>query len=55
MTSLLLLTEPAGGGQVEQIARTFGVDWPQFLAQVISFDVCALSTARLFAHPGDAR
>jgi F-type H+-transporting ATPase subunit b len=29
--------------QVEQIARTFGVDWPQFFAQVISFAiVCAL-------------
>ena len=29
--------------QVQQIARTFGVDWPQFLAQVISFAiVCAL-------------
>jgi F-type H+-transporting ATPase subunit b len=29
--------------QVEQIARTFGVDWPQLMAQVISFAiVCAL-------------
>jgi F-type H+-transporting ATPase subunit b len=43
MLPLLLLTEPAPGGQVEQIARTFGVDWPHFLAQVISFAVvCAV-------------
>jgi F-type H+-transporting ATPase subunit b len=41
--ALLLLTQPGGGGQVEQIARTFGVDWPHFLAQVISFAiVCVL-------------
>ena len=43
MSALLLLAQPGEGGQVEQIARTFGVDWPHFLAQVISFAiVCAL-------------
>jgi F-type H+-transporting ATPase subunit b len=43
MTALLLLAPSAGGGQVEQIARTFGVDWPQLGAQVISFAiVCAV-------------
>jgi F-type H+-transporting ATPase subunit b len=43
MIALLLLTQPSGGGQVEEIARTFGVDWPHLLAQVISFAiVCAL-------------
>jgi F-type H+-transporting ATPase subunit b len=43
MSTLLLLTEPAAGGQIEQIARTFGVDWPHFLAQVVSFAIlCAL-------------
>ena len=43
MTSLLLLAEPSGGGQIDEIARTFGVDWPHFLAQVVSFAiVCAL-------------
>jgi F-type H+-transporting ATPase subunit b len=31
------------GGQVEEIARKFGVDWPHLIAQVISFSiVCAL-------------
>ena len=43
MTALLLLAQPPSGGQVEQIARTFGVNWPQFGAQVVSFAiVCAL-------------
>jgi F-type H+-transporting ATPase subunit b len=43
MTALLLLAAAAEEGQVAQIARTFGVDWPQFIAQVISFTiVCAL-------------
>ena len=43
MTALLLLAPSAEGGQVEQIARTFGVNWAQFFAQVISFAiVCAL-------------
>lgn len=42
MTGLLLLASTEGG-QVEQIARTFGVDWPHFLAQLISFTiVCAV-------------
>ena len=32
-----------GGGQVAQIARTFGVDWPHLTAQIVSFGiVCAL-------------
>ena len=43
MRALLLLAQPSAEGQVQQIARTFGVDWSHFLAQVISFAiVCAL-------------
>jgi len=39
--ALLLGVEP--GGQVEKIARTFGVDWSHLAAQIISFCiVCAL-------------
>jgi F-type H+-transporting ATPase subunit b len=39
----LLLLGPAGGGQVQEIAAAFGVDWRHFLAQVLSFGiVCAL-------------
>jgi F-type H+-transporting ATPase subunit b len=43
MTALLLLADPEPVGQVEQIARTFGVDWPHLIAQTVSFSiVCAL-------------
>ena len=49
MNALLLLIETEGGGQIEQIARTFGVDWPHLMAQVISFSiVCVL--LYLFAY-----
>jgi F-type H+-transporting ATPase subunit b len=49
MKAFLLLTEVEGGGQVEQIARTFGVDWPHLIAQIVSFAiVCAL--LYLFAY-----
>jgi F-type H+-transporting ATPase subunit b len=41
MNALLLLADD--GGQIEQIARTFGVDWPHLISQMISFSiVCAL-------------
>jgi F-type H+-transporting ATPase subunit b len=41
--SLFALFEPPGGGQIDTIARTFGVDWPHLTAQIISFAiVCAL-------------
>jgi F-type H+-transporting ATPase subunit b len=43
MLALLLLSPPSGGGQIEEIAATFGVDWPHFLAQLVSFAiVCAV-------------
>ena len=43
MNTLILLAEADGGGAVAEIARTFGVDWPHLIAQVISFSiVCAL-------------
>ena len=49
MNAFLLLAQAGGGGQVEQIARTFGVDWPHLIAQMISFSiVCAL--LYLFAY-----
>jgi F-type H+-transporting ATPase subunit b len=39
----LLLQPPEGGGQIETIARTFGVAWPHLIAQTLSFTVvCAL-------------
>ena len=43
MMALSQLAEPQAMGQVETIARTFGVDWPHLVAQTISFSiVCAL-------------
>jgi F-type H+-transporting ATPase subunit b len=37
------MAQTEGGGQVEQLARTFGVDWPHLTAQMISFAiVCAM-------------
>ena len=50
MTSLLLQAAPAGGGgQIDEIARTFGVDWPHFLAQVVSFAIVC-GVLYLFAY-----
>lgn len=49
MNALLLLAQADGGGQIEELARTFGVDWPHLVAQIISFSiVCAL--LYLLAH-----
>lgn len=42
MSSLVLLRAVAEGA-VESVAKTFGVDWPHLIAQIISFSiVCAL-------------
>jgi F-type H+-transporting ATPase subunit b len=49
MQALVLLTIVAGGGQIETIAKTFGVDWSHLIAQIISFSiVCVL--LRRFAY-----
>lgn len=43
MIAIILLAAQAGGGQVGEIARTFGVDWTHLGAQVVSFSVvCAV-------------
>ena len=43
MNAFFLLADAGGGGPLEEIARTFGVDWPHLTAQIISFCiVCAL-------------
>ena len=43
MNVIVLLADASGGGQLEQIARTFGVDWQHLIAQILSFCiVCAL-------------
>ncbi len=43
MNALVFFAEAGGEGPVQQIARTFGVDWAHLIAQIISFSiVCAL-------------
>ena len=43
MYVLALQTAAGSGGQIEQIASTFGVDWPHLFAQIVSFGiVCAV-------------
>ncbi len=49
MTMAVLVAETSGGSQIEQITRTFGVDWPHLISQIISFAiVCGL--LYLFAY-----
>lgn len=43
MNLLALLAEMQNEGQIEKISRTFGVDWPHLIAQIVSFCiVCAV-------------
>ncbi len=43
MNPFVLLAQAGGGGPVQEIARTFGVDWSHLISQIISFSiVCAL-------------
>jgi F-type H+-transporting ATPase subunit b len=51
MNALALLAAVDEGGQVEQIARTFGVDWPHLLAQIISFSIVCFLLHRFAYKP----
>jgi F-type H+-transporting ATPase subunit b len=42
MSILALIAAPDSGGQIQEIARTFGVDWPHLLAQMVSFGIVCL-------------
>src|SRR5215467_8660405 len=43
MNTLVLLAQAEATGPVQEIARTFGVDWAHLIAQIVSFGiVCAL-------------
>jgi len=39
MNDLIFLAAASGGGPVQEIARTFGVDWTHLIAQMISFGI----------------
>jgi F-type H+-transporting ATPase subunit b len=42
MIAFMLLAAQGSEGQVSQIARTFGVDWPHLMAQIISFGIVCI-------------
>lgn len=51
MTALVLLMEAEAGGQIEEIARTFGVDWSHLIAQMLSFAIVCLLLYRFAYRP----
>lgn len=51
MNPLVLLAETNSGSQVQQIANTFGVDWPHLLSQIISFAIVCLLLQRFAYKP----
>jgi F-type H+-transporting ATPase subunit b len=51
MHAVALLMTTGGGGQVEEIARTFGVDWPHLIAQIISFCIVCILLQRFAYKP----
>jgi F-type H+-transporting ATPase subunit b len=40
-----------GGGQLGEVARTFGVDWPHLLAQIVSFGIVCVALYLLAYKP----
>jgi F-type H+-transporting ATPase subunit b len=51
MNILAFLIEPDSGGQIQQIASNFGVDWPHLVAQMISFCIVCLLLHRFAYKP----
>jgi F-type H+-transporting ATPase subunit b len=51
MHFLVLLAAAEAGGQVEEIAKTFGVDWPHLIAQMISFGIVCVILQRYAYKP----
>jgi F-type H+-transporting ATPase subunit b len=51
MIALVLLAAPDSGGQIEQIAKTFGVDWPHLIAQIVSFGIVCFLLQRFAYKP----
>jgi len=51
MNPLVFLAEASSGGQVQQIANTFGVDWPHLVSQIISFAIVCLLLHRFAYKP----
>ena len=51
MHAVTLLVTTGGGGQIEQIASTFGVDWTHLVAQIISFCIVCVVLQRFAYKP----
>jgi len=51
MHAVALLLTTGDGGQIEQIARTFGVDWTHLVAQIISFCIVCVVLQRFAYKP----
>jgi F-type H+-transporting ATPase subunit b len=51
MNPIVLLAEAESGGQVQQIARTFGVDWVHLISQMITFSIVCLLLYRFAYRP----
>lgn len=51
MIALAFLAETDSGGQVQQLANTFGVDWPHLISQIISFSIVCLLLHRFAYKP----
>jgi F-type H+-transporting ATPase subunit b len=51
MNGFIFLAQAGGGGQVQEIARTFGVDWAHLIAQIISFGIVCVLLHRYAYRP----
>jgi F-type H+-transporting ATPase subunit b len=51
MNALVLMVQVQGGGQIQQIAETFGVDWPHLISQMISFCILCFLLQRFAYKP----
>src|SRR5215468_6063249 len=51
MYAMAMLIIEAGGGQIGEIARTFGVDWTHLVAQMVSFSIVCVVLERFAYKP----
>src|SRR5437764_8683604 len=51
MNALIIVMTANPNGQLQQIANTFGVDWPHLVAQVISFSIVCVLLHRFAYKP----
>jgi F-type H+-transporting ATPase subunit b len=51
MHTMAMLASAGGGGQIQELARTFGVDWTHLIAQIISFGIVCVLLQRFAYKP----